>query len=169
VADKRESQDLCFLAGTGRRAFLRRHGGRRLAATPGEIVDSGGHVLGRHEGHHDFTIGQRRGIGLGGGEPLYVLAKDPDSNRVVVGSRTELEVHRVPLEDVALHRPADRIRAVRLRYRAEPLPCRAIERAGGVELELDEPARAVAPGQVACLLDGDLVVGCGTIGERPHG
>jgi tRNA-specific 2-thiouridylase len=168
VADKRESQDLCFLAGSGRRTFMRRHGGSRLAAVPGEIVDARGRVLGRHEGHHDFTIGQRRGIGVGGGEALYVVAKDAARNRVVVGSRSELAVHRVGLGEVSLHRPADRVRAVRLRYRAEPVPCRAVERAGRVELELERPAHAVAPGQVACLLDGELVVGCGTIEEQPR-
>jgi tRNA-specific 2-thiouridylase len=165
VADKRESQDLCFLAGSGRRGFMRRHGGRRLTAAPGEIVDSEGRVLGRHDGHHDFTIGQRRGIGLGGGDPLYVLAKDAANNRVVVGMRSELAADRVSLDEVTLHRPAGRVRTARLRYRAKPIPCRAVERAGGIELELQVPAHAVAPGQVACLMDGDLVVGCGTIGE----
>ncbi|HEY1359683.1 MAG TPA: tRNA 2-thiouridine(34) synthase MnmA [Thermoleophilaceae bacterium] len=163
VADKRESQDLCFLAGSGRRAFMRRHGGRSLAAVAGEIVDSRGSVLGRHDGHHEFTIGQRRGIGVGGGEPLYVLAKDAAKNRVVVGSREELARDRVQLGEVTLHRPFERVRAARLRYRSEPIACRAVERAGGVELELERPAQAVAPGQVACLMDGELVVGCGTI------
>ena len=163
VADKRESQDLCFLAGSGRRAFMRRHGGRRLAASPGEIVDRSGRVLGRHDGHHDFTVGQRRGLGVGGGDALYVLEKDTVRNRVVVGTESELAVQRVRVGELTLHRPAERVGAVRLRYRSEPLPCRAVERDGGVELELERPARAVAPGQVACLLDGDLVVGCGTI------
>src|SRR4051812_43905026 len=100
VADKRESQDLCFLAGTGRRGFMRRHGGRRRAPASGEIVASRAGVLGRHDGHQDFTIGQRRGIGVGGGEPLYVLAKDAGRNRVVVGSRSELARDRVHLGDV---------------------------------------------------------------------
>jgi tRNA-uridine 2-sulfurtransferase len=166
VADKRESQDLCFLAGSGRRAFMRRHGGRRLASVSGDIVDIEGRTLGRHEGHHHFTIGQRRGIGVAGKEPLYVVAKDAARNRVVVGPRSELATRLVRLEDVTLHRPADRVRAARLRYRAEPIPCRAVQRAGGIELELERPAQAVAPGQVACLMEGELVVGCGTIGEQ---
>ncbi len=165
VADRRESQDLCFLAGSGRRAFMRRHGGRRLAAVPGEIVDSEGRTVGRHDGHHDFTIGQRRGLGVARGEPLYVLAKDAARNRVVVGPRSELATRRVRLEETILHRPPDRVRAVRLRYRAAPIPCRAIERTEGLDLQLDQPAEAVAPGQVACLVDGELVVGCGTIGD----
>jgi len=165
VADKRESQDLCFLAGSGRGPFMRRHGSRRLAASPGEIVDSAGRVLGRHEGHHEFTIGQRRGLGVAGGEPLYVLAKDARRNRVVVGPREELGTRRVRIDDVTLHRPAERVRAVRLRYRAQPIPCRATEHSGRLELSLGRPAEAVAPGQVACLMDGELVVGCGTIAE----
>src|SRR3954451_9614269 len=166
VADKRESQDLCFLAGSGRKAFMRRHGGRRLAAAPGPIVDSQGRVLGRHDGHHDFTIGQRRGIGVGGREPLYVLAKDAAKNRVVVGSREQPAARRVRLGEVTLPRPAKRVRPARLRYRAEPIPCGAVEGTDGVELELERAAHAVAPGQVACLMDGDLVVGCGTIEDH---
>ncbi len=75
VADKPESQDLCFVAGLGGRAFLQRHGGPRLRK-PGEIVDRNGKVLGRHEGQHNYTIGQRRGLGLAAPEPLYVLKKD---------------------------------------------------------------------------------------------
>ena len=86
VADKRESQDLCFIAGLGGRAFLQRHGGPRLR-TPGEIVDRQGRVLGRHEGHHNYTVGQRRGLGVAAPEPLYVLEKDASTNRVVVGAR----------------------------------------------------------------------------------
>jgi tRNA-specific 2-thiouridylase len=97
-----------------------------------------------------------------------VVAKDASRNRVVVGSREELAVQRVELGEVTLHRAAERVGAARLRYRAEPIPCRAVERAGGVELELERPAHAVAPGQVACLMDGELVVGCGTIAEGPR-
>ena len=165
VADRRESQDLCFLAGSGRRAFMRRHGGPRLGALPGEIVDSEGRAVGRHDGHHDFTIGQRRGLGVASGEPLYVLAKDAGRNRVIIGPRSQLATRRIRLEDLILHRPPDRVHAVRLRYRASPIPCRAIDGAEGLELQLEQPAEAAAPGQIACLVDGELVVGCGTIGE----
>src|SRR5213592_2251147 len=89
VADKRDSQDLCFLAGTGRAAFLARHGG--LRDRPGEIVDRGGRRVGRHRGHHNFTVGQRRGLGVGGtAEPLYVLATDAAANTVTVGGHEDL-------------------------------------------------------------------------------
>ena len=74
VADKRESQDLCFVAGLGGRGFLRRHGGPRLRR-PGPIVERDGRVVGRHEGQHEFTVGQRRGLNVSGSEPLYVLTR----------------------------------------------------------------------------------------------
>jgi tRNA-uridine 2-sulfurtransferase len=165
VADKRESQDLCFVAGLGGRAFLQRHGGPRLRR-PGEIVDRDGKLLGRHEGQHNFTVGQRRGLGVAGPEPLYVLEKDAQANRVVVGPREELASTRVSLTDARLHRdPAD-VRAVRLRYHAEPIACSVVD-AGerGMFIELERPALATAPGQLACLMRADRVVGYGTIGE----
>jgi tRNA-uridine 2-sulfurtransferase len=163
VADKRESQDLCFVAGLGGRAFLRRHGGPRLRK-PGEIVDAEGRVLGRHDGQHEFTVGQRRGLNVASPEPLYVIRKDAASNTVTVGPRAALATRRVLLEDVRLHRPAEAVRQVRLRYHAPPLPCRALTgRHGRIELELAEPAEAAAPGQLACLMRDDCVVGEGTI------
>ena len=165
VADKRESQDLCFVAGLGGRAFLQRHGGPRLRR-PGEIVDRHGRVLGRHEGHHNYTVGQRRGLGIATPEPVYVLEKDAASNRVVVGPKQELATRTVTLEDATLHRSASEIESVRLRYHARPIPCTARVRDDGrVELELEGDAHAVAPGQLACLMRQDRVVGEGTIGE----
>jgi tRNA-uridine 2-sulfurtransferase len=164
VADKRDSQDLCFVAGLGGRAFLQRHGGPRLRK-PGEIVDAEGRVLGSHDGQHEFTVGQRRGLKLGSPEPLYVLRKDAVSNQVTVGPRAALATRHVRLEDTRLHRPADAVEQVRLRYHARPLPCRARPAAdGALELELAEPAEAAAPGQLACLMRDDCVVGEGTIG-----
>ena len=166
VADKRESQDLCFVAGLGGRGFLRRHGGRKLARG-GEIVDRDGRVLGRHGGQHEFTVGQRRGIGVAAPEPLYVLEKQAEQGRVVVGPRQALETTRVALEDVLLHRPAADVDAVKLRYRSRPLPCR-LEGAGTrLSAELERPALAAAPGQLACLMRGDNVVGHATIAEGP--
>src|ERR671910_1256893 len=164
VADKRESQDLCFVAGLGGRAFLQRHGGPRLRR-PGEIVDRQGPVLGRHEGHHNYTVGQRRGLGIATTEPVYVLEKDAASNRVVVGPKQELATRTVTLENATLHRAASEVEHVRLRYHAKPIACRAFERGGHALLELDNDAHAVAPGQLACLMRQDRVVGEGTIGE----
>jgi tRNA-specific 2-thiouridylase len=167
VADKRESQDLCFVAGLGGREFLQRHGGPRLRK-PGEIVDRAGRVLGRHDGHHNYTVGQRRGLGLATPEPMYVLEKDATGNRVVVGPKEELATTRVPLEMPTLHRPASEVDRVRLRSHADAVPCRVhVMDDGSIEVELAQPVRAVAPGQLACLMRQDRVVGEGTIGEPP--
>jgi tRNA-uridine 2-sulfurtransferase len=169
VAAQPDSQDLCFLAGTGRERFLARHGG--LGDEPGEIVDQAGRVLGRHPGAHRFTTGQRRGLDLGGGPPLYVLQTDRRARRVVVGPREALATTRVRVRGAALHRDAARVNAVRLRYHAAPVPCRIDgDNAAGhhdeLWLELAHPVPGAAPGQVACLLDGDLVVGHGWIARR---
>ena len=93
VASKADSQDLCFLAGTTRARFLERHAG--IADRPGEVVDRDGTVLGTHSGHQRFTVGQRRGLGIANGEPLFVLAKDAARNRVVVGPQAALQADRV--------------------------------------------------------------------------
>ena len=165
VASKRESQDLCFLAGEGRRSFLARRGGLRDHG--GDLVDRRGRVLGRHRGHHHFTVGQRRGIGVAASEPLYVLGTDAEANRVTVGTRSELAVTSVALRDAVLHRAPSRVNKVKLRYHSKALNCGTEGRPTGEErsmsIELSEPADRVAPGQTAVLLDGELVVGHGTI------
>jgi tRNA-specific 2-thiouridylase len=170
VAAKAESQDLCFLAGADQASFLARHG--RLGPRRGEIVDRAGRVLGHHSGQHRFTVGQRRGLGLAAAEPLYVLDKDAASNRVTVGPRRELSCREVPLRGVHLHRPGDRVDRVKLRYRSRALPARVESglpagRHRRVTVTLPrQPAEGPAAGQLACLLDGELVVGWGTIARR---
>ncbi len=166
VASKADSQDLCFLAGTDRARFLARHGG--LGLRPGAIVDRDGHVLGRHRGQHLFTVGQRRGLGVADREPLYVLDKDAEQNRVIVGPRAALRTRRVALRGARLHRRGDRVDRAKLRYRSRPLGAHIIgDPAPGshasLALELREAVDGAAPGQLACLLDGELVVGWGTI------
>jgi tRNA-uridine 2-sulfurtransferase len=167
VADKRDSQDLCFLAGTGKRAFLERHGG--LRERPGAIVDRRGREVGRHRGQHLYTVGQRKGLGAGGGTeaPLFVLEKHAGSNTLVVGPREALATHSVHVRDAVLHRPGEEVDAVKLRYRSRPLPCRVAARDGTqLTLALGEPVDGAAPGQVACLLRGDVVVGHGVISDK---
>ncbi len=161
VASKADSMDLCFLAGTGKAAFLARHAG--LEDREGEIVDARGEVVGSHPGFHHFTVGQRRGLGVHAPEPLYVLRTEARANRVVVGTRAELATTRVRLRGARLHRPDAEVDAVRLRYHARAVPCRVVRGGGGVELELDEPFDGAAPGQAAQLLRGDVIVGWGTI------
>jgi tRNA-specific 2-thiouridylase len=157
VAAKPDSQDLCFLAGTGRERFLARHGG--LRERPGDVVDAGGRVLGRHRGHFNYTVGQRRGLGVHAAEPLYVVRTDARANTVTVGPRDALDIRRVALRGVRLHRDAAAVDAVKLRYRAAPVACTLT----GEEVLLDAPFSAPAPGQTAVLLAGDVVVGCATI------
>jgi tRNA-specific 2-thiouridylase len=169
VAAKADSQDLCFLAGTDRARFLQRHGG--IGDAPGEIVDRAGVVLGTHRGQHRFTVGQRRGLGevsARAREPLFVLDKDAETRRITVGPRTALCTERVRVRGARLRRPGARVDRVKLRYRSTPLPARVLgDPAAGphrlLELALEEPVDGAAPGQLACLMDGDLVVGWGTI------
>jgi tRNA-specific 2-thiouridylase len=158
VASKPDSQDLCFLAGTGRAAFLARHGG--LGERPGEIVDTAGRVVGRHRGAHQFTVGQRRGLQIGGtAEPLYVVRTDAGANTVTVGPRAALATTGVRVRDARLHVPACEVQAVKLRYRAPAVPCTL----RGDTIELHEPVDGAAPGQTAVFLRGDAVLGCATI------
>jgi tRNA-specific 2-thiouridylase len=166
VASKADSQDLCFLAGTSRARFLERHGG--LAPAAGEIVDQDGTVLGTHPGHELFTVGQRRGIQTRATEPLYVIDKDAGANRLVVGPHERLLTSRVRVRGARLHRDGARVNRVKLRYRSGALPARICDsppagRHHELMLELDEPVAGAAPGQLACLMDGELIVGWGTI------
>jgi tRNA-specific 2-thiouridylase len=166
VAEKKESQDLCFMAGTTRRKFLARHGVAR--DREGEIVDRRGALLGHHRGHRHYTVGQRRGLGVASAEPLYVLEKDASRNRVVVGRHDELAVQQVLLSPGRLHRGSRWVSQVRLRYRSGPVGCevgRDVEPGAfdSLTLTLRERVHGVAPGQTACLLDGDRIIGYGTI------
>ena len=171
VAAKPDSQDLCFLAGTDRARFLARHGG--LDDRPGVFVDRDGNVLGRHRGQHRFTVGQRRGLGLDGrGDPLYVLDKDARTGQVLVGSRADLATERVAIRAARLHRGGARVDSVKLRYHSEPLRAQLLDSPAAGEhrslaLELQDQADGAAPGQLACLMDGELVVGWGTIARTP--
>jgi tRNA-specific 2-thiouridylase len=168
AAERPDSQDLCFLAGTDRATFLARHGA--IADRPGDIVTRDGRVLGRHQGVHLFTIGQRKGLGVAGGsgEPLYVIELRARDRQVVVGSKDELAAVSLPLRAVRLHRPSSRVTHVRLRYHAQPVAVSLPDMGEGTHsravAQLAEPAEAIVPGQSAQLLDGDLVVGQATIG-----
>jgi tRNA-specific 2-thiouridylase len=155
VASKPDSQDLCFLGGTRPDAFAARHGG--LGERDGAIVDAAGRRLGSHAGAHRFTVGQRRGLRIGGGTRLYVLATDADANTVTVGPHDALATRTVALRDAVLH--GGRVNRVRLRYGQRPVPCALREN----QLHLCEPVFGVAPGQLACLMDGDAIVGHATI------
>ena len=156
VAEKPESADICFVPGGDYRAIV----ASKVADRPGLMLDTEGRELGRHRGVHHFTIGQRKGLEIGGGgERRFVTGIDPATNVVTIGSPDDLLVDRIDLSDVRwLTQPTERVE-VQLRYRSAPLSARL----RGETLTLDEPARAVAPGQAAVFYDGDRVLGGGTV------
>jgi tRNA-specific 2-thiouridylase len=166
VARKRDSQDLCFLAGTRQPAFLERHAG--LGLRPGAIVDLDGNALGEHRGAHAYTVGQRHGLGIGGADPLYVLSTDASTNTVTVGPRDALLAQGIEAREVTLHRDGGCVDGVRVRAHGRRYGCRLpgalhAGRHPRAEIELEEPAERTAPGQIACLYAGDVVVGYGTV------
>ena len=158
VAERAESQEACFLAGDNYRSFLERQG---LARQPGPIVDERGTVLGRHDGVWRYTPGQRRGIGLASSEPIYAIRSDPTTSTLVVGPRAALETRHVTVRG-RLYLPVIRAEA-KLRYRSDAVLADVEATEDGFSLILDEPAHAVAPGQVAVLYDDDAIVGAGVI------
>lgn len=170
VAAKPDSQDICFVPnGSYARVVERLRPG---AADPGEIVDPEGRVLGRHDGIIGFTVGQRRGLGVGGREePLYVLRLEPETRRVVVGPRESLARDRVVLRELnwlGPMPPAEGLPVtVKLRSAQAPLPARIGVTDGGAdggaELRLETPAYGVSPGQAAVCYDGSRVLGGGWI------
>jgi tRNA-specific 2-thiouridylase len=161
VAARAESQEACFLAGDDYRAFLERRG---LVGREGEIVDEEGRVLGTHAGYWRFTPGQRRGLGIGGGEPLYALRTNAATNAVVVGPRTALARTTVRA-DGRLYVPVERAE-VKVRYRSPAIGADVEPAPRGFLLSLDEPVYGVAPGQSAVLYEDDAVVGCGLVSPR---
>jgi tRNA-specific 2-thiouridylase len=158
AAERRESQEACFLAGDDYRAFLERRGLDRL---DGPIEDEQGNELGRHDGVWRYTPGQRRGIGVAAAQPLYALRSDAATNTLVVGPRGSLACTTVEATG-SLHVPVERVEA-KLRYRSAPVWARVLPRPGGFALELEQPAYGVAPGQIAVLYDDGAVVGCGLV------
>lgn len=170
VAAKPDSQDICFVPQGSYADIVARL--RPEAAEPGDIVDRDGRVLGRHSGIAHFTVGQRKGLGLGGGEPLYVLRIEAETRRVVVGPISALGELHVQLTDLNWIGPpldaGEEMRVdARLRSSQVPVAATLVLATDGdtAELVLDTPAGAVAPGQAAVLYDGDRVLGGGWIGR----
>ena len=164
VWDKVESQDLCFVPDGDYAGYLRNTLGETRGTQPGAFVDASGRRLGTHLGVMHYTIGQRKGLGLPAGEPLYVLAIDAAANTVTVGTRAELEAPGLVTERVNWllpAPPAEGTRAlVRIRYsHAGVLATLRAAEDGGVEAVFDEPQAAVTPGQLAVFYDGDRCLG----------
>jgi len=159
TANKRESQDVCFVPDGRTAAFVAAAGG---AGEPGEIVDEEGRVLGRHPGVHGFTVGQRKGLGVAAPHPLYVLRVDALRRRLVVGPAERLAATRIRAEGwntLRAPEPGEALE-VQVRYRST---ASAVIRLEGDTLVVEEPIRAVAPGQAVVLYAGDEVVAGGTI------
>jgi tRNA-specific 2-thiouridylase len=162
VATKPDSQEVCFAtAGKHAQAVAAR---RPEALEPGDLVDSAGHVVGRHTGIANYTIGQRRGIGVGGGPPRYVTSIDASSNTVTVAEASEqLNVRRVVAEDL-VWRGGPRLHAdAMVRSRMQPQAASASVEDGQLVVEFRKPLGAVAPGQAVVCYRSDLVVGGGVV------
>ncbi len=157
VADKHESQDLCFPVAS------------RESDRPGDVVDARGAVLGRHEGLSRYTVGQRKGLGIPGSARTYVIGLRPEHNQVVVGPLESLSCRSVRVEGVvwsgALPEGTVDVQA-RIRYRHDPAPARVTADGGGLRVAFDAPQRAVTPGQALVCYDGERVLGGGWIATR---
>jgi tRNA-specific 2-thiouridylase len=165
TAAKPESQDLCFVPGGDTHAFLTQAVGE--GSVPGPILDAEGERIGTHRGFAHYTVGQRRGLGIGGGLPLYVRSVLPADNAVVVGARDDLVAGVLELDEVSFVAGSapDRLRAsVMTRYRGSEHPA-VVERGteGRWRVRFDEPHRSPAPGQAAVFYRDDEVLGGGTI------
>ena len=164
VAQKQESQEICFIPDNDYVRFLEDSG---VAQSPGEIVDAAGKRLGSHDGIHQYTVGQRRGLGIAWKEPLYVTAIERESSRVVVGTREELLVAGLTASHTtwtSLPPSGTFHGSCSIRYRQRPVPCEAkVLDDGRLRVEFMEPQQAVTPGQAVVLYDGDRVVGGGWI------
>ncbi len=165
-SEKRESQDICFVQNESYSDFIARYTGHRRA--PGNFTDISGNILGRHKGITNYTVGQRKGLGIALGTPKYVVSINPDDNTVILGEEKDLYSKTVKMKNINLI-PFDNISEpvrvkAKVRYRA-PEQWATVVQTGDDEIELtfDEPQRAVTKGQAAVMYDGDTVVGGGTI------
>ena len=162
-ADKPDSQDICFIPLGDYKAFLK----DRIEPSPGDIVDTGARVLGQHRGIEFYTVGQRRGLGIATGEPMFVLRVEPEANRVVVGPEACLYQDRMWTSRVnyTLGRPpaGPAEVTVKIRYKAEEAGAVLHPQPDGALVSFDRPQRAVAPGQAAVFYQGDVLVGGGII------
>lgn len=163
VAQKQESQDICFIQGS-HRDFLMQRG---VLGAPGDIVDSSGKILGRHEGLFAYTIGQRKGIGVAAAEPYYVIEKRSGSNELVIGFKNESFIEGLELRSLiwqSFESPPKRLECmVKLRYRSSAVACVVEGEGESARVKLRSPQPTTAPGQFAVFYQGETVLGGGVI------
>ncbi|EDP76565.1 tRNA 2-thiouridine(34) synthase MnmA [Hydrogenivirga sp. 128-5-R1-1] len=162
VADKRDSQEVCFLMGKSPGEYLEKIVGLR----EGEIRHVSGKTLGRHSGIYNFTIGQRRGLGISYSKPLYVVDIDASTNTVFVGEEEYLYNDKLYVRELNLHVPMERWEDVsaQIRYRHSPVRVESVKRTSdGYEVKFREEVRGITPGQVVAFYSGDILLGGGII------
>jgi tRNA-specific 2-thiouridylase len=169
TASKKDSQDLCFVGDNNYRRFLADHAPDVMQ--PGPIVSQNGDILGQHVGLANYTIGQRKGLGLNSLEPLYVVAMNPQTNALVVGTVDELggtSLTAKRVNWVSGQTPYEPFHAeVKIRYKSKPVPAWVEPLPDArMAVRFDEPLRDITPGQGAVVYEGDMVLGGGVI-ERP--
>jgi len=161
VAEREESQDICFVPRTGYRQFIRDLAGPQQ---PGPILDTQGRVRGRHDGIVSFTIGQRSGLGISAPAPLYVVSVDPEANRVIVGGKNELLSSSLTACDINLLADSwPETAEAKIRYRKKASACRIMPEKGELRIVFEEPQESITPGQAVVLYRGDEVLGGGAI------
>ena len=164
VADKPDSQEICFIPDNDYAAFLR--GYRKVDETSGELVDTAGNVVGRHDGYHRFTIGQRRGLGVTFGSPRFVVAIEPETKRVVIGKQEDLarrELEADGLNWLVSDVPSQFACRAKIRYRHAAAAAEVSVDGDRIQVTFAEPQFGVTPGQAVVLYDGDRVLGGGWI------
>lgn len=163
VAEKRESQEICFIPDNDYVDFLETSG---VTPEPGDMVTHDGRIIGHHGGLHRYTVGQRKGLGIAWPHPLHVLALDVEHNRLVVGAREELATTSMTVSGAiwnALPEHAEFRASCRIRYRHPPAPCRVVVDGSRFNVVFDQPQFAITSGQAAVLYDGEYVLGGGWI------
>lgn len=166
VADKGDSMEICFVEDNDHAAFIERYTG--VTAPHGSFVDAAGHVLGEHQGLIRYTVGQRKGLGIALGRPMYVTALDPVQNTVTLGEEGSQMTDRLTadgLNFLSIDTPCSPIRVqAKIRYQAPPADATlTVESDGTARVMFDTPQRAVTPGQSVVFYDGDLLLGGGLI------
>ncbi|MBR5279531.1 MAG: tRNA 2-thiouridine(34) synthase MnmA [Clostridia bacterium] len=168
VAEKKDSQDICFVEQGKYIEFIEAYTGE--TPIPGEFVDTEGNFLGRHKGIERYTIGQRKGVEVAFGKPMYVVSKDAESRRVVMGDHADLMTTTLHAERVRIHpayealiREGNYACLGRHRYGQKEIPVRVSLDGDRLHIQFETPQRAVTPGQILVLFDGDTVIGGGEI------